>query len=196
MAVDYNKVKSKEIIYKGWSTLYRYKLQVKDEIKGPVLVDREIYDSGNGASVLLYNPDTKKVILTKQYRLAAHLNKHDDGYLIEACAGLLDDLDPLTTIKKEIYEETGIVTNNIEEVMKSYASPGAHMELITLYLARYSDSDKKGKGGGLASEHEDIEVLEFSYDEIVNLYQQGKLEDSKTIILIQYAIIKGIISIK
>jgi nudix-type nucleoside diphosphatase (YffH/AdpP family) len=196
MSIEYNKVESREMIYKGWSTLYKYKLQVKDENKGLVLVDREIYDSGNGASVLLYNPDSEKVILTRQYRLAAHLNRHDDGYLIEACAGLLDDLDPLTTIKKEIYEETGIVTDEIEEVMRCYASPGAHMELITLYLARYSDDDKKGRGGGLTSEYEDIEVLEFSYDEIAHLYQQGKLEDSKTIILVQYALIKGIISIK
>ena len=189
-----NEIIRSQLIYEGWSTLHRYTIDVSKDSQLSVPVHREIYDSGNGAAVLLYNSSKRRVILTRQFRLAAKLNGHDSGYIIEACAGLLDDMDPVEAIKKEILEETGLAVRKVKKIMESYASPGAHKEKIWLFTAEYSDSDKIEKGGGLSEEHEEIEVLEFTYKEIFDLYNAGKFEDSKTIILIQYAILKGLIS--
>jgi hypothetical protein len=42
-------------------------------------------------------------------------------------------------------------------------------------------------GGGLASEGEDIEVLELSIDEALAMISDGRIVDAKTIMLLQYA---------
>ena len=184
-----HKIITKETLHKGWSELTKYILEINSVKLGLHQVMREVYDSGDGAAALLINSESRKVILTRQYRLPAHLNGHEDGYLLEASAGLLDTKDPEQAIKKEILEETGVVPYRIENIGLSYASPGAHMEKIHLYLAYYSEKDKIGIGGGLQEEHEEIEVLEFTFEEIKELYLTGRIQDSKTLILIQYALI-------
>ena len=187
------KIINEKLIYKGWSQLTAYTLQLNINGKNAT-VNREIYDSGDGATVLLYNPNKQKIILTKQFRLAAFLQGHGDGYLLEACAGMLDQLSPEEAIVKEIYEETGIAVKKIEYLFSAYATPGAHKEKISFFLAPYFEEDKKHPGGGLDEEHEDIEVVEFTYEEIINMYKENKIEDQKTLVLLQHAMIAGIIS--
>ncbi len=186
------KIIKEKLIYSGWSNLTGYTLQL--DINGKKsTVNREIYDSGDGATALLYNPNKQTIILTKQFRLAAFLQGHPDGYLIEACAGMLDTLSPEEAIAKEIYEETGIAVKEIKYLFSAYATPGAHKEKISYFLAPYSESDKIHPGGGLDEEHEDIEVIELSYQEIINMYKKNEIEDQKTLVLIQHAMIEGII---
>jgi hypothetical protein len=64
---------------------------------------RETYDRGNGAVVLLYQPDARRVVLTRQFRFPAYVNGHD-GMLVEAAAGLLDDATPEERIRLEAEE--------------------------------------------------------------------------------------------
>ncbi|MCT7423360.1 GDP-mannose pyrophosphatase NudK, partial [Escherichia coli] len=65
---------------------------------------REVYDRGNGATILLYNPEKKTVVLIRQFRVATWVNGNEDGHLIEACAGLLDNDEPEACIRKEAIE--------------------------------------------------------------------------------------------
>jgi hypothetical protein len=46
---------------------------------------------------------------------------------------------------------------------------------------------KIGAGGGLASEGEDIEVLELPVDEALAMTADRRIVDAKTIMLLQYA---------
>src|SRR3954471_20137423 len=50
---------------------------------------REIYDNGNAATILPYDPKRKTVLLTRQLRLPVYLQEGLEG-MIEACAGKLD----------------------------------------------------------------------------------------------------------
>ena len=68
---------------------------------------REVYDRGNGATILLRDETRDTVLLTRQFRMPAYLNGHADGLLIEAPAGLLDGDDAETAIRREAEEETG-----------------------------------------------------------------------------------------
>ena len=77
--------------------------------------DRETYDRGNGATILLYSKAKQTVVLTRQFRFPAFVNGHD-GLLIETCAGLLDNDDPQTCIRKETQEETGYVVQDVRKV--------------------------------------------------------------------------------
>ncbi|VEC51448.1 GDP-mannose pyrophosphatase YffH [Klebsiella aerogenes] len=44
---------------------------------------REVYDRGNGATVLLYNRHKQTVVLVRQFRVATWVNGNHDGMLIE-----------------------------------------------------------------------------------------------------------------
>ncbi|HEY1451590.1 MAG TPA: NUDIX domain-containing protein [Solirubrobacteraceae bacterium] len=148
--------------------------------------EREAYDRGNGAVVLLHDPDRGKVLLTRQFRWPAYANGHPDGMLIEACAGLLDDADPETAIRREAHEETGVQVGELRALFTSYMSPGSVTEQLHFYYATYSGEQGRGDGGGLADEGEDIEVLELDVDEALAMVRSGEIADAKTIMLLQW----------
>ncbi|MCK0130370.1 NUDIX domain-containing protein [Flavobacteriaceae bacterium F08102] len=152
--------------------------------------NREVYNKGNGAAILLYNKNDRKVILTKQFRMPTYLNGHKDGMMIEVPAGLLDGDLPEKCIKKETLEETGYVIEEVKKIMELYSSPGAVSEKITYFIAAYTPQMKQTKGGGIEDEAEDIEVLEVDFDIAIEMIYSGKITDVKTVVLLQYALIQ------
>lgn len=180
---------SRTVLYKGWSALSSYKILYQRDNGATELQTREIYNSGDGAAVLLFNPQDKKIVLIKQFRLPVYLNSDTNGFILECCAGLLDDANPEKTIINEVYEETGYRIENVTKIFEAFATPGAHMEKIHYFVASYSESMKAGDGGGKLEEQEEIEILEFDYDQIPELLREGQIIDSKTIILLQWAIL-------
>jgi len=182
---------------KGWATLdkidYNYKFQ-NGEWKD---VSRECYNRGNGAAILLYNPDKGTVILTKQFRMPIYENNTEESMSIEACAGAIDDNDtPLETMLRETEEEVGYKINNAKQVITAYTSPGALTEKIYLFVAAYNDRMKANEGGGLETENEEIEVLEIPFSVAVEMMNKGEIIDAKTIMLLQYAQINKLLECK
>ena len=185
MAKRFKNIK-KELLSDNWATLHKvtFDYQNLDGTWEPQV--REVYDRGNGAAVLLYNEIKKTVVLTEQLRIPTYFNGNADGMLIEVCAGLLDNHDPETAIKKEIEEETGYHLQEVEKVMELYMSPGSVTETIHLFIAQYTEQEKLSAGGGAADESEDIRVLEYAFDNAFNMIQTGEIKDAKTVILLQY----------
>lgn len=145
---------------------------------------REVYDRGNGATVLLYNPHKQSVVLIRQFRIATWVNGNPDGRLIETCAGLLDNDEPEVCIRKEAIEETGFIVGEARKVFELYMSPGGVTEIVHFFVAEYSDAQRAGNGGGI--EDEEIEVLELPFSEALSMVQSGEIRDGKTVILLQY----------
>ncbi len=145
---------------------------------------REVYDRGNGATILLYNPDKKSVVLIRQFRVATWVNGNEDGRLIETCAGLLDDDEPEVCIRKEAVEETGYAVSEVRKVFELYMSPGGVTEIVHFFIARYDDSIRANNGGGV--EDEDIEVLELPFVQALEMMKSGEIRDGKAVILLQY----------
>ena len=148
---------------------------------------RESYDRGNGATILLYNREKKTIILIEQFRMPTYVNGNETGMIIETCGGLLDGDDPMTCIIKETEEEVGYKIQNVKKVFESYMSPGAVTEVIHFFIAEYTDEMKVAEGGGLESEHEEIEILEIDFDKALKMIRNGEIKDAKTIMLLQYA---------
>lgn len=146
---------------------------------------RETYDRGNGATILLHNPATGNIVLTRQFRMPAFVNGHD-GMLIEAAAGLLDSATPEERIRAEAEEETGYRVHNIRKVFEAFMSPGSVTEKLHFYLGEYDASMRVSEGGGLEHEGEDVEVVEMPLREALDLVEQGGIVDGKTIMLLQY----------
>lgn len=147
---------------------------------------RETYDRGNGAVVLLHDPVRRTVILTRQFRFPAYVNGHD-GMLIEAPAGLLDQATPEARIRAEAEEETGYRVGVVRKVFEAFMSPGSVTEKLYFFVAEYDAAAKAGRGGGIADEGEDIEVLELPFVAALRMIESGEIADGKTIMLLQYA---------
>jgi GDP-mannose pyrophosphatase NudK len=148
---------------------------------------REVYDRGNGATILLYNKTSRSVILTRQFRMPTFLNGNPDGLLIECCAGLLDRDNPEQAIRRETEEETGYKITSAQKVMEAYMSPGSVTEILYFFVAEYAADMKVSDGGGLETENEDIEVMEMPFSRALEMVRTGEIKDAKTILLLQYA---------
>ncbi|MCP1444710.1 nudix-type nucleoside diphosphatase (YffH/AdpP family) [Pseudomonas sp. GGS8] len=152
---------------------------------------REVYDRGNGAAILLFNREKKTVVLTRQFRLPVFVNGHD-GLLIEVAAGLLEGAAPEERIRAEAEEETGYRVHHVQKVFESYMSPGSVTEKLHFFIAEYDASSKVSEGGGLEDETEELEVLEWKFDDALEAFYRGEICDAKTIMLLQYAAMKNI----
>ncbi|SHG31058.1 NUDIX domain-containing protein [Flavobacterium aquidurense] len=153
---------------------------------------REVYDRGNGAAILLYNTSKKTVILTRQFRLPTYLNGNKTGMMIEVCAGLLDQDNAEEAVIRETEEETGYRLQKVQKVIETYMSPGSVTEILYLFVGEYDETMKVNDGGGLDAEQENIEVLEYTFEEAYNMIESGEITDAKTILLLQHAKIKGL----
>jgi nudix-type nucleoside diphosphatase (YffH/AdpP family) len=184
-------VRDVELVSQGWHVLRRTTFDYRRGDGRWETQQRETYDRGNGATILLYDPDRRTVLLTRQFRYPAYVNGHPDGRLIEAAAGLLDDDDPETAIRREASEELGVEVGPLEHVYDAYMSPGSVTERLHFYVAPYRPADRTGRGGGLVSDGEDIEVLELSIEDALDMLRDGRIADGKTIMLLQWAVLAG-----
>ena len=182
-----------EILSNNWYTLKKVTYQIYKTNGEWETQKREAYDRGNGATILLYNTEQKTVILTKQFRMPTYINGNETGMLIEACAGLLDKDDPEDCIRRETEEETGYKISAVRKIYEAYMSPGSVTELIYFFIAEYSSSMKVNEGGGIEHEQEDIEVLEIAIDNAFKMINNGEIRDGKTIMLLQYLKLNGIL---
>jgi len=180
-------VRNVEVTSDGWHVLRRTTFDYRRRDGRWVTEQRESYDRGNGATILLYDAGRGTVLLTRQFRFPAYVNDHPDGMLIEAAAGLLDDDDPETAIRREASEELGVDVGTLRHVFDAYMSPGSVTERLHFYVAPYTPADQTGPGGGVAAEGEDIETIEIAFADALAMINDGRIVDGKTIMLLQWA---------
>jgi len=184
----------KEILSDNWYTLNKYTYDYQKEDGSWETQERESYDRGNGACILLYNKQKGTVILTRQFRMPTYVNGNENGMMVEACAGVLDSAHPEVRIKMEAEEETGFRIEKVEKVLTGYTSPGAVTEIMHFFIGEYDDNMKISEGGGAEDETENIEVLEYAFDEALRMIGTGEIMDVKTIVLLQYAAMNKLLS--
>ncbi len=182
---DRNHVEDVTILSDDWYTLKKTTLSFRRADGQWQRQSRETYDRGNGATILLYDPRRRTVILTRQFRYPAFVNGHDD-LLIEAPAGLLDHAEPEARIRAETEEETGFRVREVRQVFDAFMSPGSVTERLHFFVGEYEPGDRASAGGGNAAEGEDIAVLEVGIDEALAMIEAGTIRDGKTIMLLQY----------
>ena len=175
-----------QLLSSDWYVLRKITFELRRRDGSWQRQSREAYDRGNGAALLLFDPRRLTVVLTRQFRLPAFINGSTDGYLIEACAGLLDGDDPETCIRKEAEEETGYRIRAPRKVFEAYMSPGSVTEKLHFFVADYRAEDRVQAGGGIADEGEDIEVIEMPLAEALAAITSGKIQDAKTLMLLQH----------
>lgn len=191
--IDRVKILDTKILSDNWYILKKITYEFFKKDGSRHVQEREAYDRGNGATILLYNTKNHSIILTKQFRLPTYINGNESGMLIEACAGLLDKDNPEECIRRETEEETGYQIKAIQKAFQAYMSPGSVTEILHFFIAEYDAEMKVNEGGGLESEQENIEVLEIDFQKAIQMIENGEIMDAKTIMLIQYLQLKNML---
>jgi len=187
------KIERADLLSHNWGQLTKYTIAYRRSDGVIEQQNREVYDRGDGAAILLFNKQRRTIILTRQFRLPALLNGHPDGMLLEAPAGLLDADDPVTAIRREAEEETGYRVAHVKEVLAPIMSPGSVTERLHLFTAEYKAADRVSAGGGHKGEGEDIEVVEVTIDRALAMIEAREIVDAKTIMLVYHARLKNLI---
>ncbi|HEY4651029.1 MAG TPA: NUDIX hydrolase [Pontibacter sp.] len=160
------KVKDRKKVYDGYFKMYELTVE-----QNGATFTREQFDRGTAVAALVHDTEKDSYILTKQYRIGS------ESELVEIVAGMVDaGEDPKESIKREIEEEIGYHVDQLEHLYTFYSSPGGTTEKVLLYFAEVSR--QHSNGGGKADEHEMIEIVELTADELLQL----KTPDAKTII--------------
>jgi nudix-type nucleoside diphosphatase (YffH/AdpP family) len=190
---DRIRIKEVRVLADDWSILKKTTLEIRRQDGTWQTVNRETYDRGNGATILLFNREQKTVLLTRQFRFPAFVNGCADGMLIEACAGLLEKDDPESAIRRETEEETGYHLGPVIKLFAAYMSPGSVTEKVHFFAAPYTSAQRKSVGGGVFDHGEEIELVELGLDLALQMIETGEIQDGKTIMLLQHAKLKGLV---
>jgi len=169
------KIHHKEKLSDGFFKLDAYELEHDKFDGGSLNIRREHLERGNAVAVLLYDKICDEVLLIEQFRIGPAI-RQDNAWLIEVVAGMIDEgEDKETAVIRESIEESGYEPRDLLHLGKYYATPGGSSECIDLYLG-YIDKDKPvAKGGGVASEHEDIRCFWLSRQEAMQWLTEGKI---------------------
>lgn len=186
------RVRSVEVLSDDWAILKKHVFDYRRRDGTWETQVRQTYDRGHGAAILPYDAVRGTVLLVRQFRMPAYVCGHAEP-LIEVCAGLLDADDPETCIRREAEEELGYRLARPQRVFHTFMSPGSVTERLALFVAPYTPSDRIGEGGGDATEGEEIDVLEITLDAALARVDAGEIIDAKTIMLLQYARLKGLV---
>jgi nudix-type nucleoside diphosphatase (YffH/AdpP family) len=186
------RIVDQRVLADDWFVLKKTSFEYRRRDGSTQLLNRETYDRGNGAALLLFNAERGTVVLTRQFRFPAYVNGCADGLLVEACAGLLDGEDAEACIRREAQEETGFVVRAPRKVFEAYMSPGSVTEKLHFFVAEYAEADRVSDGGGDLAEGEDIEVMEWPLADALQAIADGRIQDGKTIMLLQHAALRGL----
>ena len=173
------KLLREKVVFSDKLTLEKGELEQDGENYYRLRVKRE-----DAAAVLVINTESKKVILTKQFRYAIAARTEED--ILEIVAGKINEKeeDAVQCVLRETEEETcyKIRPGNLQIMLTCFSTPGYSSERFIVFLARVSNEDKITKGGGLKSEHEDISLVEMDTNEFIENIKTARFKDAKTYI--------------
>lgn len=179
-------------LWKGWSHLRGITFDFFREGRAPHRLSWEVFDRRHASAILLHNVQRDTVTLVRQLRIAAHLSG-EYPYMLEVPAGFIDDGETaLNAALREADEETGYKITKATPAFAAFMSPGSVTEKLHGFYAAVTDAERVTAGGGLADEHEDLEVIELSFAEALEMVEAGEIIDAKTIMLLQWAALRRV----
>lgn len=179
------RILARRLVYDGWN---RFEVAtIEEETSDGHLLrhEREIIDHGDAAVVLVCDPERGMALLVRQLRPPL-LARGLDPFLLEACAGIIDPGETAEQCAvREAQEELGVTPQRLRLVQTIVPSAGTLTERMHLFLAEWSAGDPSGAGGGNRHEGETIEVVEMPLADLFAAARQGRIEDAKTLVLVQ-----------
>ncbi len=146
---------------------------------------REVFERGQAASVLPYDPARDAVVLIEQFRVGAYAAGMEP-WLVEVVAGIVEPgEDPAEVVRREAIEEAGCEIGTLEPIGKVLVSPGGCSETLAMFCGRV---DSTGAGGvhGLDEEHEDIRAFVLPADEALARLAHGEYVNAPIVMSLQW----------
>ena len=112
------------------------------------------------AAVLLQVEDTEELVLVEQFRYSA--TRTGDAWMLEIIAGLLEKGEkPLEAAIREVKEETGYLVDDLKKIHHFYSSAGISDQIMHIFFAKVSQSQRIKNFTELQDKEEDILSLLF-----------------------------------
>ena len=126
----------------------------------------------DGAAAVVPVTEDGKILMVRQYRNAL------DRYTLELPAGKLDEPDEpkIQCAYRELEEETGFRTENMEYLISVHTTVAFCNEAIDIFVARDLIPSRQH-----LDEDEEINVEAWDVEELKKLIYAGKMTDGKTI---------------
>ncbi len=172
--------------YDGYFQIDVYRLRHKRFGGGwSEVMSRELFERGQAAVVLPYDPARDAVVLIEQFRIGAYAAGLAP-WLIEPVAGIVEAGEtPEDVARREALEEAGCEITELEPIGTVLTTPGGCSELVHLYCGRV---DSAGVGGihGLGHEHEDIRAFTLPADTALERLARYEYNNASTVMTLQW----------
>ena len=176
------KIVSESRVYDGYLKIDEAVISESEGSEEQIQYSRFKITRPDAAAILVYNADEDTVILVKQYRYPAV--GRVDGDIYEIPAGKVDKGEtPEAAALREVKEEVGydIKEGNMIFMSEYFPSVGYSTEIIHLFAATVTNSDKTSDGGGVEGEHENINIHSIPASDFFKMISSGEIIDGKTI---------------
>ena len=181
-------IKEKTRIFQEFFRADRVELETETFKDGTMMPIRRYHlQRPEVVALVLENTEANTIVMVKQFRYSSLKKNSENGWTIEIVGGLIDPGEKAEACAiRETLEETGYRVEKVNFLTSTFASVGISDELIHMYHGEVKNADKVAEGGGLAHENEDIQVLEMPYEEVLEQIVSGQINDSKTILAVQW----------
>jgi len=178
-------VLQQEACYEGFFTMKKLTIRHKLFNGGwGQPINRELFERGEAAAVLLYDPVLDVVVLTEQFRIGA-LNE-PSPWIFELVAGIIEPGEtPAEVAIRETQEESGAHITQLTPICQYLVSPGGTNEKLHVFMALLDSTDVGGIHG-LEHEGEDIKVHKISRQQAYQGVVDGRINNAATVIALQW----------
>jgi len=172
------KLEEKQLSHKLVYECFFLKLYEDEVVLPNDNISKRIYIMHNSAAAILPITTEGKIILVKQYRYPIR------GESIEIPAGKKDFLneDGLDCAVRELEEETGYVSDDVERLVDIHSCVGYSNEKIEIFIGR---NCRKIDNPKQPDDDEFLEIMELSKEEVLELMNNGSISDAKTLVVLQ-----------
>ncbi|MBY0482449.1 MAG: NUDIX hydrolase [Chitinophagaceae bacterium] len=161
--MKWNVLESKDIFSENWLKLRKDKCMLPD---GRIMDPYYVIEVPSWTNMVIITKD-EKIVLVKQYR-------HASGEItLELPGGLLEKGEtPKISAIREMQEETGYVSNEIEFLSQVLSNPALHNNTAYFFLARNAEK--------MVATHfdpfEDLQLETYTKEELKQLLNEGKIQ--------------------
>tara|TARA_Y100001973_G_scaffold90959_1_gene139093 strand:- start:476 stop:1081 length:606 start_codon:yes stop_codon:yes gene_type:complete len=177
----------KTTVRKGFLSIFKYRLKHRLFAGGwSQEFEREVMDRGHAVMVIPYDIARDRLVVLEQFRIGA-LQQEESPWLLEFVAGMIDkpEESAASVAQRELDEEAGVTAEKMHYALTYLSTPGGCTEKISIYIGEV-DSSQAASHGGLATENEDIKVHVLPRSEVMELLEQGKINNAASVIGLQW----------
>jgi ADP-ribose pyrophosphatase len=169
--------------------LVRYQIAYADSHGQMRRQQRELLEGGRVVAVIAYDPALGKLVLIRQYRLAAEL-ANAKGQMVEIVAGGIENgEDAADAARREFFEETRLTPYAMTPVYTTMPTPGLTTEIADVFLALVDASALPERAG--EDEDEDIEPFTATLEQALAAVDGGAIANGFTLLALNWFARRG-----